>query len=141
MTEQLTLKNRLPQVETVQRRLEELLRGEGFSDGLVHDLSLVTEEVLVNIVTYGYEGEPESRPEGEREILLLVTVTPERRVGLEFSDDAVPFDPLAVEERDPDDDRLGGWGIPMLKTLTDRVEYAREDGRNLLRIERAERDS
>ncbi len=137
MTEQLTLKNSLPEVETTQQRLEELLRGEGFTDDLVHDLSLVAEEVLVNIIKHGYADAPES----QREISVALSVNPQRRVEMVFRDDAAAFNPLTVEERDPDDDRLGGWGIPMLKTLTDHVEYAHQDGHNVLRVKRSERDS
>lgn len=137
MTEQLTLKNSLSEVEGAQQRLEEWLRGQGFTDDLVHDLSLVAEEVLVNVVKHGYAGQPE----GEQEIEMLLSVSPERRVQVVFRDVAAAFDPLSVAERDPDDERPGGWGIPMLKTLSDRVEYAREDGFNVLRVERSERDS
>jgi anti-sigma regulatory factor (Ser/Thr protein kinase) len=137
MNETITVKNRLGEVEAFQRKLEDLLRLEGFTDGLIHDLSLVAEEVLVNIVHYGYAGQEGS----EREIVVRLLVDDQRKVLMEIRDDAVEFNPLEVEERDPEDDRLGGWGIPMLKTLTDRVEYAYENQQNVLRLERSERDS
>ncbi len=136
MNELIVLKNRLPEIESFQRRLEKMLREEGFSDELVHDLSLVCEEVLVNIVHYGYEGD-----KSEREIKVGLSVDHRREVRLEIRDDAVAFDPLAAEERDADDERPGGWGIPMLKTLTDHVEYAREGSENVLTVLRSERDS
>jgi anti-sigma regulatory factor (Ser/Thr protein kinase) len=138
VNERLIVCNLLPEVENFQRRLEDLLRGAGYSDDLVHDLSLVSEEVLVNIVHYGYEG---GEGQGDREIRIWLRAGEDRKVHLEVRDDARPFDPLLVEERDPDDERLGGWGIPMLKTLTDHVEYAREGGENVLRMIRGERDS
>ncbi len=137
MTERFVLRNQLPEVESFQRRLEALLRGYAFSDDLIHDLSLISEEMLVNIVHYGY---PESEA-GEREIKVVLAIDEARRICLEIRDDAIPFNPLAAEERDIDDDRLGGWGIPMLKTLTDHVEYARVGSENVLTLERSERDS
>lgn len=137
MIEQFVLHNQLSEVESFQRRLETLLREQGFSDALVHDLSLISEEMLVNIVHYGY---PES-DEGEREIRVVLGIDEARRICLEIRDDAVPFNPLAAEERDIDDERLGGWGIPMLKTLADHVEYAREGSENVLTLKRSERDS
>lgn len=135
MNELIVLKNRLSDVEAFQRRLEELLKQKGFSADLIHDLSLVAEEVLVNIVHYGYEPH---RSEAEIQVLLAVDAS---KVRIEIRDDAVPFNPLLVEDRDPDDDRVGGWGIPMLKTLTDHVHYQRDGRENVLVMERAERDS
>lgn len=136
MNETLVLKNRLPEVESLQRRLETLLREHGFSDELVHDLSLVAEEVLVNIVHYGYK----HRHDEEAEITVHLSVDETRKVRLEVRDDAVAFNPLLVEDRDPDDDRVGGWGIPMLKTLTDSVEYERQGNENVLVMQRSERE-
>lgn len=137
MTEKLILKSSLPEVESFQRNLEGLLRQAGYSQDLIHDLSLVCEEVLVNIVHYGYPGEQSP----QRDIAVTLTIESSGKVRLEIRDDAVPFNPLAAPERDPDDERLGGWGIPMLKSLTDSVEYAYEGNENVLRIERTERDS
>ena len=137
MNKHFVLKSRLPEVESFQRQLEEWLRQGGFTDDLIHDLSLVAEEVLVNIVHYGYE----HLDEKEGEIRVKLSVDEGRKVHVEVRDDAVAFNPLTVAERDPDDDREGGWGIPMLKTLTDHVEYSREGAENVLVVERSERDS
>lgn len=135
MTELFVLRNQLPEVESFQRRLEAFLRDHGFSDDLIHDLSLISEEMLVNIIHYGY---PDG---GEREIKVVLAIDEARRICLEIRDDAIAFNPLEAEERDIDDERLGGWGIPMLKTLADHVEYARVGSKNVLRLERSERDS
>lgn len=138
MNELLVLKVSLPEVAAFQSELEGRLRAEGFSDDLIHDLSLVSEEVLVNIIHYGYE---DGKGGAERLIKVRLQIDEGRTVHLEVRDDGQAFDPLQVEERNPEDDRLGGWGISMLKTLTDRVEYRRECGENVLLLQRAERDS
>jgi anti-sigma regulatory factor (Ser/Thr protein kinase) len=139
MNERLVLKNRLPEVQAFQRHLEDMLQQQGFSADLVHDLSLVCEEVLVNIVHYGYP-EPEGA-QREAEILVHLSVDLARKIRIEIRDDAVAFNPLLVDDRDPDDDRVGGWGIPMLRSLTDQVEYHRDGHENVLTMERSERDS
>lgn len=137
MNERWTLKNLLPEVAVFQRHLETLLADSGYTPELINDLSLVSEEVVVNIIHYGY---PE-QDAGLREIVVTLQIDESRKVTMEFRDDAKAFNPLTVKERDPDDDRLGGWGIPMLKTLTDSLEYAYEGRENVLRVERSERDS
>jgi serine/threonine-protein kinase RsbW len=93
--------------------------------------------VLVNIIHYGYPSEEDPQREIRVDLCLEVPGT----VRLEIRDDAIAFNPLTAPDRDPEDERLGGWGIPMLKSLTDHVEYAREGDHNVLRIERSERDS
>ncbi len=123
------------EVGPFQRFLEDLLRTHSFSEDLIHDLSLVSEELLVNIISHGYRERTAGRIQVQVELLT------EQRVRLTFRDDAKAFDPLEAEERDPDDERLGGWGIPMLKILTDLLEYRREAEYNVLVLERSERDS
>lgn len=136
MNEAVSLKTEHAEIQRFQHHLEQRLRGEGFSEDLIHDLILVSEELLVNTISYGY---PDPNVSGSIEVNILVEQS--RKVTVTFRDDAQAFNPLAAEERDPDDEREGGWGIPMIKTLTDKVSYRREENHNILVIERSERDS
>ena len=67
------------------------------------------------------------------------------KLGIEFRDFGRPFDPLQAPP--PDLDRpagerpIGGLGIHLVRSLTDRVEYRRLGGANLLRVERRFRRS
>lgn len=130
-----TVEGKLEAISLFQEQLESILAEEGFSADLVHDMSLLTEEILVNIVSHGYGEQSAHSP---IEIDLTANVA---SIVLEFRDQAPPFDPLSAPERDPDDERLGGWGIPLLKTLTDHISYRREGAYNILRLSRSERDS
>lgn len=131
--EVLTLRNRIAEVPVLHERLGALLRAAGFSDETVHDLDLVAEEILVNTISYGYEGP------GERTLEVRVWLEAGRAT-LEFRDDARPYDPLSQpEEAAPDGDRIGGWGIPLIRALTDLAEYRREGASNVLRIVKSER--
>jgi anti-sigma regulatory factor (Ser/Thr protein kinase) len=93
-------------------------------------LELAVEEAVVNICLYAYEVPP-----GE----VLVRVEPEDdRFIVELVDEGVPFDPLAVEEPDlragAGERELGGLGIVLVRRVMDEVGYAREAGRNVLRL-------
>ena len=93
-------------------------------------LELAVEEAVVNICLYAYEVPP-----GE----VLVRVEPgEERFVVELVDEGVPFDPLAVEEPDlragAGERELGGLGIVLVRRVMDEVGYAREAGRNVLRL-------
>ena len=93
-------------------------------------LELAVEEAVVNICLYAYEVPP-----GE----VLVRVEPEdERFVVELVDEGVPFDPLAVEEPDlragAGEREVGGLGIVLVRRVMDEVGYAREAGRNVLRL-------
>lgn len=126
----------MEEIARFQENLESLLTEAHFSGELVHDLSLVSEELLVNIISYGY---PLDREKGVIEV--TVQVGSDGAVLMEFRDKGIAFDPLSSPERDPEDERVGGWGIPMLKAFSDQVRYRREGEYNVLSLSRSERDS
>ncbi len=98
----------------------------------VAELCMMTDEVMNNCISYAYEGvaEPELR-------ITLQRI--DGSVKLSFSDNGVPFDPLA-QKKDPapvrgiGDLREGGLGIFLLSRFADAVRYEYRDGRNVLTI-------
>ncbi len=124
--------------EVVEQTLKELvgfLEAAGFSEELIHDLQLISEELLVNAISYGY-------PDGRSGRLAITgEISEARKVRLVFCDDGDPFDLTTAQERDLDEERLGGWGLPMIKALSDRLEYRREAEQNILMVERGERET
>ena len=99
-------------------------------------LELAVEEIFVNIASYAY------RPvEGEAEIRCDVLTDP-LRVEIQFLDGGKPFDPLAKKDYDTspeafDETTVGGLGIFMTKQMMDDVQYAYEDGKNILTIRKS----
>jgi sigma-B regulation protein RsbU (phosphoserine phosphatase) len=116
-----------------QRRIEAILRARGVSAPLVHDCSLVAEEVLTNIMKHAYDGRSGTAR-------LVVQLQPEA-IQLRFEDSGPPFNP--IEQPAPDLDApaaarpVGGVGIVLVKHLADRCEYAREGSVNVLTVYRA----
>ncbi len=96
---------------------------------LVFELNLALEEVLTNVISYGYQDA------GEHEITLRLSSTGEE-VTAEVEDDGQPFDPLTAHAPDiskPLAERpMGGLGIHLVRKLIDKVEYRRQQGKNLL---------
>ena len=60
------------------------------------------------------------------------------RLVLTFSDDGVPFDPIAAKTPDtsaPLEQReIGGLGIHLVRNLIDEASYERKLGRNVLTL-------
>ena len=93
------------------------------------DICVVLDEVVSNIVKYGYENK------ADREILVVLELR-DGLVELDILDEAPEFNPL--ERADPKTDQaledrpIGGLGIHIVKKLMDEIVYRREGGRNHL---------
>lgn len=95
-----------------------------------HQIRLVCEEALINIINYAYEGR-------EGNVSIAHELTPETgSFQILIEDEGVAFNPL--EREDPDLDlaieerEIGGLGIYMIKTIMDQVRYERVAGKNKL---------
>lgn len=96
--------------------------------------NLAIEELVSNCVKYGYDDAAEHIIEIELKLSageLVLTVT----------DDGHPFNPLELPEHDthlPVEDRpVGGLGIHLLRKMSDRMDYARTDGKNRLTLRKS----
>lgn len=93
-------------------------------------ITVIVEEVFVNIAHYAYEG-----AKGD----AIVSIDFEGDdVIIAFKDKGIPFDPLAKEDPDitaPVEDRqIGGLGIYMVKQTMDDVKYERVDDTNIFTL-------
>ncbi|MDZ7684327.1 MAG: ATP-binding protein [Gammaproteobacteria bacterium] len=95
-------------------------------------LHVLLDELLTNIVFYGY---PEEKEGLAIDVALEFTET---TAILSISDNGISFDPLKVpppdtstplEQRDP-----GGLGIHMCRKLVDDIQYERRNLRNHIRL-------
>jgi len=118
-------------VAQAQSRLRGILHARGISDEKQHDVELVAEEWLTNVVRAGG-----SHPAGD--VSVELTLQRDARIALTFRDFGPAFNPLAADAPDldaPIDDRpIGGLGIHLVREVTDDCEYARVDDCNVLRV-------
>lgn len=100
------------------------------------EVRLLCEEVLMNIISYAYEGKEDI---GE----MLVGYEFDRDnncVVLKMCDYGIQFNP--IEEKDPDltcdimERDIGGLGVFLIKKISDFIEYEREKGMNILTIKK-----
>ena len=88
------------------------------------------EEVFVNVARYAYKN-------AEGDVSLGIGFDDESRtVTFRMTDNGVPFNPLTKPDPDitlsADDREIGGLGIFIAKKTMDSVEYAYENGENIL---------
>ena len=97
-------------------------------------IRLACEEALVNVINYAY-----GEDTGELEIIKEVP-SKENKICIEIIDEGIAFNPLKKEEPDinksMEERSIGGLGIFMIKEIMDKVEYKREEGKNILKLEK-----
>jgi len=93
-----------------------------------HDLKLVSEELLTNIINHGYD----SHADETIDIELAVDGS---SVRITFTDSASAFNPLEREHPDILNDLSeGGMGILLVKSLTDDQHYTRDNNHNVFTV-------
>lgn len=125
----LVVRNEASAAGTANRSLEKFLECAQVDPAVAFPVVLALEEIVTNIIKYGYDDD------GEHEIVLEARVLPEEIV-LEVTDDGHEFDPLRAPPPDLDaplEDRpVGGLGIHLLRNLAERLAYQRVRGKNVL---------
>jgi anti-sigma regulatory factor (Ser/Thr protein kinase) len=96
--------------------------------------NLAIEELVTNCIKYGYADAAEHIIEVELKLSrgeLVITVT----------DDGRPFNPLTAPEPDTNlpvlERPIGGLGLQLLRKMSDRMDYARTDGKNQLTLRKS----
>lgn len=119
----------LAEIGRLATSVEEFVETHELPMKLGFELNVVLDELLTNIIKYGYD------VPGEHTIHVDLTLR-ERQLLLVVDDDARAFNPL--DRPDPDvnasleDRKIGGLGIYFVKKLMDTVDYERRDGHNVL---------
>ncbi|HPE87428.1 MAG TPA: ATP-binding protein [Bacteroidales bacterium] len=126
----LKLKNDISQLEYLAQFLESLGDQWGLSLKVVMNLNLVLEELVTNIIFYGFSDT------GEHTIQLDFSVD-DTTLRVSIADDGLPFDPTAKEQPksldQPLEERsIGGLGIHLVNTLMDSVRYERKNNHNIV---------
>ena len=129
----LQIQNSIPELTRVHAWLEEIRTTHAIGSSDVFALTLALDELLTNTISYGYD-------DTEEHGITVTLRVDDGRALVRIDDDAREFDPLRAEKPDIaaplEERRIGGLGIHLVTTMMDRVEYAREDGHNIIRLEK-----
>jgi serine/threonine-protein kinase RsbW len=129
---ELHIVNKVSELEKLSAALEELSARWAISSKVTMQLNLVLEELVTNIMFHGHLDGQEHGIDIEfsrNDQVLSVVVTDDAPAFnlLEHPDDSRVDQPL--EER-----KIGGLGVHFVKTVMDRVEYVRRDGKNVVTL-------
>jgi len=108
--------------------LDETLQQLPVTNEFRHDLKLVSEELLANIINHGYK----KNATGTIDITISVDA---QRARITFTDSGKAFNPL--DNKDPDTlNNLseGGMGLLLIRSLTDEQCYKRDNKLNVFTV-------
>ena len=95
-------------------------------------IDVAVEEIFVNIAHYAYS------PGTGTATVRIETQTEPEKVTITFTDQGIPYDPLAKPDPDvtlsAEERQIGGLGIYMVKRSMDDMKYVFRDGQNVLTI-------
>lgn len=126
----LILKNNISELDHLARFLEETGDQMGFSMKLVMNLNLVLEELVTNIIFYGF------KDKAPHEITIDFNIDDDK-VAITITDDGIPFNPTQKDTPDSidksiDERDIGGLGIHFVNSLMNSMNYERKDNKNIL---------
>ena len=126
-----TIKNSFPELELLCAEVNEIAAENKFSEQLIFCLNVCLEEMLTNIIKYGYDDN------GKHDIDVRMEVANEI-ITLTIIDDGHEFNPLEVEKPDTTLDikhrDVGGIGIFLTCKMANKVTYERKNDKNHLKI-------
>ncbi|MGI9229937.1 MAG: ATP-binding protein [Gammaproteobacteria bacterium] len=120
------------ELERITAAVEDLAEAEDWPAEFVFQITLVLEELEMNIIkhAYGDQGDAQSR---------IVMSSDAERLTIKIVDGGKPFNPLE-EAQQPDldasleDRKIGGLGVHLVRSLMDEISYRREDDQNCLTL-------
>ena len=121
-------------LETVNAFIQEKLESINCPKRAQMQMMLAVEEIFVNISSYAYHPEV-----GQAEVGVDIDGDPPT-VTIRFLDQGRPFNPLEKPDADitlsAQEREIGGLGILLVKKIMDQVDYAYENGKNILTIKK-----
>ncbi len=112
----LVIASRFDQIAGARRWLSEHARAAGFQDKEIANLALAATEACTNVIKHAYGCQPDKSIE-------LQLVIDEVKLVLTIRDVGVKFDLEAYQPPDLDHPHVGGYGVHIIRSLMDEVEY------------------
>jgi len=118
-----------------QPKVEEFGAAHGLPMKVIFHLTLCLDELVTNIISYGYADFD------EHPIDVTINYVDEV-ISIRIEDDSEPFNIFEAPEPELDvplEERkrpIGGMGIHLVKNMVDEIDYKREDGKNILLLKK-----
>ena len=123
------LLNEVGELRRVSAWIRDRIADAGSVASRADDVDLCVHEAIANIVRHGYR-------RGAHGTIVVTVEAVERGLAVTIADNGDPFNPLLHSfpdgPRTVDDARSGGFGIQLIRSFADELEYRRDSEQNLL---------
>jgi serine/threonine-protein kinase RsbW len=116
----LVIESRVGEIARARRWLAQYAQAVGFPEKEVGNLALALSEACANIIKHAYHGQP------DRPIELHLSID-ETKLALSIHDVGARFDVQAYQPPDLTEAHEGGYGVFIIRSLMDEVEYDTSD--------------
>lgn len=133
MNQRILLENDITEIKRLTRAISAFGRANRLSRQTLLDIRLIFEEIVTNIIKYGYD-------DTDIHVIEVKLAAGKDAMEFEIVDDARPFNPLEHPDAEPGaplvEQKIGGAGLHLVKHLTEAATYENRDGKNRLRFEK-----
>lgn len=128
----LIIKNNIKELDNLNVFLEKMQADWKLPQKFIMNINLVLEEMISNIIFYGYDDK-------EQHQIEICFQREENGLHIRIMDEAGEFNPMEAPDpadlEKPAEERVvGGLGIHLMKNIMDRIEYKRENEKNILNL-------
>ena len=131
--QKLSIQNKVENLKKVAEFVSGFASDTGLADKFTFEMNLVLDELITNVITYGYSNK-------EPHIIDIEIDLIDDEVVMTISDDGYEFNPLVHEvqgrEATLQEKPVGGLGIFLVKEKTDEFYYRRENGKNIITLKK-----
>ena len=129
---EITIDATIDNVQTITDFVDERLEEMNCPVKAQMQIDIVIDELCSNVARYAYSDRI------GKVTVSVDTVDKPMKVWLTFTDEGVPYNPLAKEDPDitlsAEERKLGGLGIYMVKKMMDDFQYEYKDGKNIVTV-------
>lgn len=126
----ITLDNKINELSRLAKQIDEIADENNFSETLKFNLNLSLDEIVTNIISYGYKDDLQH--------LIEINIMINNTLIVEIIDDGIEFNPLNASKPELDvpleERKIGGLGIFLVNSLMDKVDYIRENNKNIIKL-------
>jgi len=128
---QRTITNELHSLESLMNAITNFLEDQAVDAQAVYRINLAMEEMITNIIKYGYDDYDTHEINVTVEVLEFEIVAVIEDTGREFN----PLEQkMEVKDESLEEKEVGGLGLHLIKQMLDAMTYRREERKNILEI-------
>ena len=120
--------NNINEIERIIEEVEQTAKENNIHQECIYKLNLVLDEILMNIISYGYTDNSEH--------FIDINILFDSEISITVTDEGKQFNPLEASIPDVnktlEERTIGGLGLQIVRAMMDSITYKYENNKNIL---------